>query len=115
VLRDGGKFMAFDPNRCNPFMWAYRDRSSPFYSSVGVTENERPVLAGQVRAVFREAGFAVATEYLSGLSYRYVASARARRWLNVYNSLDAHLFNIGVLKALRSFVITSGEKIERNF
>jgi ubiquinone/menaquinone biosynthesis C-methylase UbiE len=110
VLREGGKFMAFDPNRCNPFMWAYRDRSSPFYSSVGVTENERPVLAGQVRAVFREAGFAVTTEYLSGLSYRYVASARARRLLNVYNFLDAHLFNIGVLKVLRSFVITSGEK-----
>jgi ubiquinone/menaquinone biosynthesis C-methylase UbiE len=115
VLREGGKFMAFDPNRCNPFMWAYRDRSSPFYSSIGVTENERPVLAGQVRAVFSEAGFAVVTEYLSGLSYRYVASARARRLLSAYNFLDAHLFNLGVLKVLRSFVITSGEKIERSF
>jgi SAM-dependent methyltransferase len=111
VLRRGGKFMAFDPNRCNPFMWLYRDRCSPFYSSIGVTENERPVLAGQVRAMFKVAGFTVTTEYLSGLSYRYVASARARRFLNVYNFIDAHLFNFDILRTLRSFVITSGEKI----
>ncbi len=110
VLRKGGKFMAFDPNRCNPFMWLYRDRASPFYSSTGVTENERPVLAGQVRAVFEEAGFAVTTDYLSGLSYRYVASARVRRFLAVYNFLDAHLFKLDILSALRSFVVTSGEK-----
>ncbi len=45
MLRPGGRFVAFDPNRMNPFMWLYRDRASPFYSSVGVTENERPVLA----------------------------------------------------------------------
>jgi SAM-dependent methyltransferase len=111
VLRRGGKFMAFDPNRCNPFMWIYRDRSSPFYSSIGVTENERPVLAAQVRAVFQEAGFAVNTEYLSGLSYRYVASPRIRRFLAAYNFFDAHLFNFGITKVMISFVITSGEKI----
>lgn len=110
TLCRGGKFMAFDPNRWNPFMWAYRDRSSPFYSSTGVTENERPVLADQVRAVFKQAGFAVATDYLSGLSYRYVASPRARRFLALYNFIDAHLFNWDVLRGLRSFVLTSGEK-----
>ncbi|HET7911967.1 MAG TPA: methyltransferase domain-containing protein, partial [Pseudolabrys sp.] len=27
VLRSGGRFVAFDPNRMNPFMWLYRDRS----------------------------------------------------------------------------------------
>ena len=26
VLRRGGRFVAFDPNRMNPFMWLYRDR-----------------------------------------------------------------------------------------
>ncbi|MGB8639959.1 MAG: methyltransferase domain-containing protein, partial [Pseudolabrys sp.] len=25
VLRSGGRFVAFDPNRMNPFMWLYRD------------------------------------------------------------------------------------------
>jgi len=33
VLKPGGRFVAFDPNRMNPFMWLYRDRTSPFYSS----------------------------------------------------------------------------------
>ena len=111
VLRRGGKFMAFDPNRRNPFMWLYRDRTSPFYSSIGVTENERPVLAEQIRAIFSEAGFSVTTEYLSGLSYRYVASARARRFLSVYNFIDAQFFKFDIVRALRAFVITSGEKI----
>jgi SAM-dependent methyltransferase len=111
VLRRGGKFMAFDPNRLNPFMWAYRDRSSPFYSSHGVTENEHPVLASDVRAVFEKAGFAATTDYLSGLSYRYVASPRARRFLSIYNFIDAHLFKPSVMRSLRSFVLTSGEKL----
>jgi SAM-dependent methyltransferase len=35
VLKPDGSFVAFDPNRLNPFMYLYRDRSSPFYSSVG--------------------------------------------------------------------------------
>src|SRR5262249_37076384 len=35
LLRPRGRFLAFDPNRMNPFMWLYRDRASPFYSSVG--------------------------------------------------------------------------------
>src|SRR5260370_39045015 len=61
----------------NPFMWLYRDRASPVYSSVGVTANERPVLAREVGAVFARAGFEVSSHYLSGLAYRYVASARA--------------------------------------
>ena len=58
-------------------MWLYRDPASPFYSSLGVTVNERPVLARQVAAVFERAGFEVSSHYLSGLAYRYVASARA--------------------------------------
>ena len=48
VLKPGGRFVAFDPNRMNPFMWLYRDPSSPFYSRIGVTENERPVLASRL-------------------------------------------------------------------
>src|SRR5215468_6972039 len=76
VLKKGGSFVAFDPNRMNPFMYLYRDRSSPFYSNVGVTENERPVLAHEIAGVFRNAGFEVGTDYISDLSYRYIASSR---------------------------------------
>jgi SAM-dependent methyltransferase len=110
VLRPGGRFMAFDPNRLNPFMYLYRDRSSPFYSSVGVTENERPVLPGQVAGVFAAAGFHVATDYLAGLAYRYVASERTRWLLPAYNFIDGTLFNLGILRPFRPFVLTSGEK-----
>jgi ubiquinone/menaquinone biosynthesis C-methylase UbiE len=110
ALRPGGKFVAFDPNRMNPFMWLYRDHSSPFYSSVGVTDNERPVLAAAVASVFRRAGFDVSSHYLSGLAYRYVASSRARLLLPIYNFIDATVFGLGVMERLRPFVLTAGEK-----
>jgi ubiquinone/menaquinone biosynthesis C-methylase UbiE len=110
VLRPGGRFVAFDPNRMNPFMWLYRDRASPFYSSVGVTENERPVLAQAVAAVFQRAGLTVSSHYLSGLAYRYVASTRVRLVLPIYNWIDATVFGLGIMERLRPFVLTAGEK-----
>jgi ubiquinone/menaquinone biosynthesis C-methylase UbiE len=110
VLRKGGSFVAFDPNRMNPFMYLYRDRSSPFYSNVGVTENERPVLANEIAGVFTKAGFKVGTDYISDLSYRYVASSRLRWLLPAYNAIDRALFAPDFMKPLRSFVLTYGEK-----
>lgn len=110
ILKKGGTFVAFDPNRMNPFMWLYRDHSSPFYSSVGVTQNERPVFAPKVAAVFRQSGFKVGTEYLSDLSFRYLASSRLRWLLPVYNVINSVIFAPKFLKAFRSFVLTYGEK-----
>jgi len=111
VLKSGGRFVAFDPNRMNPFMWLYRDRASPFYSSVGVTENERPILARQVADIFRSEGFRVDTDYLAGLAYRYVASQRTRTLLPIYNFIDSVVFNMTIMKPFRPFVLTSGEKL----
>src|SRR5262245_51874666 len=110
VLRPGGRFLAFDPNRMNPFMWLYRDHASPFYSPIGVTENERPVLAREVAAVFQRAGFTVSSHYLAGLAYRYVASSRARLVLPVYNVIDAAVFGLPFMARLRPFVLTAGAK-----
>ncbi len=110
VLKNDGHFVAFDPNRMNPFMWLYRDRSSPFYSSVGVTENERPILAWRTAKVFRGAGFYVRTDYLAGLAYRYVASRRTRMLLPIYNLIDNVVFNVAFMKPLRPFVLTVGSK-----
>jgi SAM-dependent methyltransferase len=112
VLKPGGRFVAFDPNRMNPFMWLYRDRSSPFYSSVGVTENERPILARKVADIFRDKGFSVQSDFLAGLAYRYVASRRTRVLLPIYNFIDNVLFNLVILKPFRPFVLTSGEKLD---
>lgn len=110
VLKPGGRFMAFDPNRANPPMYLYRDRSSPLYSRVGVTENERPVLAGEVAAVFRNAGFKVGTDFLAGLPYRYVESAAARVALPIYNFVDRWFFTLPMVKRLSPFVLTYGGK-----
>jgi ubiquinone/menaquinone biosynthesis C-methylase UbiE len=110
VLKPGGSFVAFDPNRMNPFMYLYRDRSSPLYSPVGVTENERPVLAHKIAAVFRKLGFTVGTDYISDLNYRYLASSRLRWLLPAYNALDRILFAPNFMKPLRSFVLTFGRK-----
>lgn len=110
ILKPGGRFMAFDPNRLNPFMYLYRDRSSPLYSPVGVTENERPVLPGATAQVFRDAGFRVETDFLAGLAYRYVASGKTRALLPIYNFIDGTIFNLFFMKPFRPFVLTSGEK-----
>jgi len=110
VLKAGGFFFAFDPNRRNPFMWLYRDRGSPFYSKTGVTENERPVVAEEVRRIFATAGLRSRTDYLSGLSYRYVASPITRLVLPAYNLLDQVLFRASLMKPYSPFVLTLGEK-----
>ncbi|MBT5298020.1 MAG: class I SAM-dependent methyltransferase [Rhodospirillaceae bacterium] len=110
ILKPGGRFMAFDPNRANPFMYLYRDKSSPFYSAVGVTENEGPISASVVSKVFSDAGLIVETEYLSGLKYRYIASGVARKFLAVYNFIDGIIFRPGFMRPMSAFVITSGVK-----
>jgi ubiquinone/menaquinone biosynthesis C-methylase UbiE len=111
VLKRGGSFVAFDPNRMNPFMYLYRDRSSPFYSSVGVTENERPVLAQQIAAIFRHSGFTVGIDFISDLNYRYLASSKLRWMLPAYHAIDRMMFAPNFMKPLRSFVLTYGEKL----
>ncbi len=113
VLKPQGRFVAFDPNRLNPFMYLYRDRTSPFYSSKGVTPNERPVLPKEVRTIFGKAGFEVKSSYVDGLTYRYVASDTAKGILPVYNMFERYLFKPFWMQNLRSFVFTSGTKPTR--
>ena len=91
-------------------MYFYRDRTSPLYSSIGVTENERPILAEQVAQIFRNVGFKTSTDYLSGLSYRYVASGLVSKVLPIYNLIDGLVFRPNFLRALRPFVLTYGVK-----
>ncbi len=110
VLRPGGVFVAFDPNRMNPFMWLYRDISSPLHSHKGVTCNERPVSAEEVTEVFERHGFKVKIDYLSGLHYKAIASSFLRPLLPVYNFLDGMVFCSETLRKRRSFIITLGQK-----
>lgn len=110
ILRPGGRFVAFDPNRMNPAMYLYRDRSSPLYSPVGVTENERPVIARELSDAFSAAGFTTGTEFHSGMKYRYIASDKLSWLLPVYNLVDSVAFAPAFMARWRSFVFTFGEK-----
>jgi SAM-dependent methyltransferase len=110
ILKPGGRFLAFDPNRRNPFMYLYRDPSSPFYSPIGVTKNERPIIPGRVAAAFRNAGLTAKTAYLGGLSFRFIASGRMQPMLPLYNALDAVLSRPALLAPLRPFVLTYGNR-----
>lgn len=112
LLKPTGQFVGFDPNRLNPFMYLYRDRSSPFYSSKGVTENERPVLPGRLRSFFTQAGFHAESHFVSGLSYRYVESKLMRKILPIYNFLDKCAFMPFWMKRFRAFVFTHGYKLQ---
>jgi ubiquinone/menaquinone biosynthesis C-methylase UbiE len=111
VLKPGGWFFAFDPNRKNPFMFLYRDRSSPFYSSVGVTDNERPVLARETVRVFSEAGLRASSSYLGGLHYTYVASKNVSYFLPIYNAIDSLISWPRILAPFRPFVLTYGQRL----
>ncbi|MAF20053.1 MAG: hypothetical protein CMI55_00010 [Parcubacteria group bacterium] len=111
VLKKGGTFFAFDPNRINPAMYIYRDPTSPFYSSIGVTKNERPVIPREIAKIFREARFCVSTDFLPGLKYRYIASSAVRWLLPTYNFIDGVIFRPRFLRWFRPFVLTSGTKI----
>ena len=70
----------------------------------------RPVLAKEIAAVFRQAGFSLGTEFLSDLRCRYVASARVRWLLPLYNAIDGLVFAPRCMRPFRSFVLTFGEK-----
>ena len=109
VTKPGGSFFAFDPNRRNPITFLYRDRSSPFYSSVGVTPNERPVVARDVVRIFRNCAFEVNVDYMS-VQYTYVASGKLRWLLPAYNVIEKGLFSPSVLKSFRAFLLTWGRK-----
>ncbi len=111
VLKPGGSFVAFDPNRLNPFMWIYRDKSSPLHSDKGVSVNESPVSQNEVNEVFSAAGFKVEFDYLSGLHYRMIASSFLRPILPVYNFLDDVIFRPKFMRKRRAFLITVGQKL----
>lgn len=110
VLKPSGKFVAFDPNRLNPFMYLYRDRSSPFYSSKGVTENERPIIPKEVRSIFERVGLKAHSHFVDGLAFRYVASSTAKGLLPFYNFFDRTFFKAAFLHMFRAFVFTYGMK-----
>lgn len=111
LLKKDGRIFAFDPNLANPFMWLYRCKNSPFYSSKGVTENECPLMKKKLESKLVEAGYSeISIQSLSGIPMSYVESGIARNFLALYNTFDQMLHWTHLDHWLGAFLITSAKK-----
>ncbi len=111
VLKKGGIILGYDPHRGNPFMWLYRCKESPFYSSKGVTENERPLDKREIKAVVRDLGFSDVLVYgISGVTYKYVDSRLSFIILPVYNLIERLMDFRPLRNRFGSFLITHAKK-----
>lgn len=110
LLKPGGRFFSYDPNGWSPSMFLYRDPRSPLYSSAGKTDNEMLLTKRQLAAELRAAGFErVEVTGLSGISYRYVEGALARRLLPIYNRVYENVMRLPILQNLMgTFLIATG-------
>jgi len=107
LLRKGGYIFAYDPNIKNPFMFLYRAKKSPFYSSKGVTPNEQPISSKQIKDIFSRFNFNKVEIYpISGVTYKYVESSLALYFIPIYNLIE-RFFDLPIVrKKFGSFLIT---------
>jgi ubiquinone/menaquinone biosynthesis C-methylase UbiE len=111
VLKPGGIVFAFDPNAWHPAMGLFRVPKSPFYIAEGVSPNECPLTASQLREAFTEAGFELT--YLrsqSNIPYRKVAPVVINSLLSLYNVADRAWELSGLGRWFGTFLITCGRK-----
>lgn len=111
VLRPGGFVFAFDPNLLHPAMALLRHPRSPFYSSDGVSPNERPLLPVELRRAFAAAGFdPIRQRGQAALPYRKLSVGPLNRLLPLYNVLDRAMETIGLGRLIGPFVITFAQR-----
>lgn len=110
VLKPGGKVFAYDPNGSNPFMWLYRNKKSPLYSSKGITSNEVLLTKRQLIPDLVEQGFDTKIVGMSGVYYKYVMD-RPSIFLWIFNSSEFVISKITLLsRSFGSFLITYATK-----
>ena len=106
-----GLVFAFDPNLLHPAMLLFRHPKSPFYSPLGVSPHEQPVLPGVLRSAFEDAGLvSVAQRCQSNIPYRQVAPPLLNALLPLYNLIDAGWEYSGAARLFGAFVVTWGRK-----
>jgi SAM-dependent methyltransferase len=110
VVRPGGYVFAFDPNLFHPAMALFRCPSSWFYSSKGVSPNERPLRPVVLREAFTRCGLTVRQRCQADIPYREVAPPLLNALLGIYNTADRLLELSGLGRWFGSFVITVGKK-----
>lgn len=111
VLKPGGRFFAYEPNRKNPIMWLYRDKHSPFYSDKGVTSQERPLAKQEIENNLNKAGFCYTNVFaISGITHTYVKGKFASKFLEIYNYWEKIFDKIWLSKYFGSFLIVFAKK-----
>jgi len=111
VLRPGGWVFAFDPNLLHPAMALFRWPKSPFYTSNGVSPNERPLLPATLRREFAAAGFVEMRQRCqSDIPYRAVAPKLLNACLRAYNLADRAWETFGLGRWFGTFIVTAGRK-----
>ncbi len=111
VLRNGGCMLSYDPNKANPLMWLYRDPSSPFFSRVGKTDNERLLSSKDVIRVMENVGFTCLDAHcISGVTFKIVESQVGKMLLPFYNVVERIMGFLPLAKKYGSFLICYGEK-----
>jgi SAM-dependent methyltransferase len=111
VLRPGGFVFAFDPNLLHPAMALLRHPRSPFYSSEGVSPNERPLLPRELRRAFAAVGFdPIRQRGQAAIPYRRLAVGPLNRLLTLYNAVDRVMENVGLGRWIGPFVVTFAQR-----
>lgn len=110
ILKPGGRIFSYDPNYYNPAFWLYRSKRSPFYSSIGITKNERLLKASEIKKIFLKTRFEIDTKIVSGIKFSYVESKKGRLLLSVYNALDQILGAIPLEGFIGAFILGFGKK-----
>ncbi len=111
ILKKEGIILGYDPHRGNPFMWLYRCKESPFYSSKGVTENERPLSKREIENVFVYCGFSETRIHsIAGVTYKYFDNKLSSLILPVYNFIERIIDFKPLRDRFGSFLITYSKK-----
>lgn len=114
ILRPGGRLFSYDPNLRNPIMWLYRHPKSPFYSSKGLTLNERLLTKEEIERKLKKAGFRkVKVESISGITYKSIEGKIASSFLLLYNLWESLFAHLSISKRWGSFLISWGLKERR--
>lgn len=111
VLKKGGILLGYDPNRANPFMWLARAKQSPFYSSKGITENERLLSAREINEALVSGGFSEKKVYgISGIIYKYIDNKFSFLILPIYNFIEKIMDLTALRYKFGSMLITYAKK-----
>ena len=110
LLRPGGKLFAYDPYAFSPSMFLYRDPRSPFYSSIGKTDNEVLLSKKMLRRELAQAEFTnIELQPVGGITFRYVEGPLARKLLPIYNLYEWLLMTTRLDRFFGTFIITTAQ------